>query len=159
MEFRYKKTKLDIIAFFIGLILLISSISWIVKQIIEFGRPPQNLDLLYISVIFFIPAYYGFKFYRSEGNAVITMNDTEVIYISKGKTTKIHWSEVNKVYFKEAVQRSGVTSILIEGNSQEIIIGSRIENFSKIIQFVKNKVGDKFNTFDIPLDLKLTKIT
>jgi hypothetical protein len=102
--------------------------------------------------------YSLYRYYKKVSTDLICVDDSGITQTRNGTVTQLSWEEITKVEWrgKDADKFSALTVV---GTDKVIGIGEHIDGLGEIIQFIKFKVGERFNTHNIPWELKNPKIS
>lgn len=151
MEFKYKNTPTSKYMVIYG-ILAIAIIVIYLYDVLRSGFVLHNfilqvaLPLTFLSVI----VIWMSRYYARISDDIIKLQDDGVYQIRRGVITQINWDEIIKVEWDK-------TKLEIISQGKMIEIGDHISNIDIIINRVKSRVGERFNTWDIPWELKHPK--
>jgi hypothetical protein len=149
VEFRYRKRLKEwIIIPTCILVLVIIADFWI--TVLKLERPDQFVGNLVYFLSGLITMVLFYRYYRKVSQDAIIVDEQGITHKRKGDTTTINWETVVIVEWGTKKSTDGFSSITVRGTDKVIGIGSHIEGFDQIIQFTKQKVGDRFCTWDIP---------
>lgn len=164
MELRYKKKPLYLYATFtlIGIVGLIHSIYTLYSS--------DTVGIIWFTTSTAITIISGsaLRFYYSNVQAVIFIDDDGVRLINGRQSIFVRWSMVERVSTDvvdsvDIFNPASLISILggtdfyisISDGTEIIKFGSHLKGINSIIKAVKSKVGEKFDTTLIPLELKV----
>lgn len=167
--FKYKNRKL--ILYVVILTLGTATLFATVLELINNNAGTDMIKPFLGGAILLFIGTYGSNFYWKNRNAELTLDENGIKQQISTVTTSIRWEEITKVdilwlfdeydsYFWGLFCCFGKSSFLIKitsNTNESIKIGSDIADINKIIIFLKSKLGDKFNTREIPVKYKLLK--
>lgn len=152
MEYQYKNNSWKLIFY------CMLSIFFIIISIYFLFKSSYYILNIFYSLLLFVAAIFIYKFYTKSKSVVVRLNDSGISYKLGEQITNIEWDDITEVSWREKIPWDigfGYSRyIVIKGKSKEIVIGEKIEGFPNIIQSIKRKVGSRFNTYDIPWELK-----
>jgi hypothetical protein len=96
------------------------------------------------------------RYYRKVSTDCVSLSESSISLNRHGIITQITWEEVTKVEWR-GQGADKYSALYIKATNKEIGIGDHIDGLSEIIPLIKHKVGDRFNTFNIPWELKNPK--
>lgn len=154
MEFRYRmKSLIWFIAFFIlGGMGIIGIILDIFAGSFDIGRDDIWTPFLFLSGL------YGLIFYLRKRKTVIVINDMGIT--SQGKSLIfMKWEDVvsTEVIFISHFYPFFKDSFVIDvkSSTDQISIGSEVNDIVNLVNYMKEKLGGKFDTTSIPLNCKV----
>lgn len=159
MEFNYKRRKvyLYIALLVLGMFGLLQLVYGLYNHL---TLEPRGI---LASLILLTSGGFGTLFYLKNITGSILVDEEGIKQRTKNPKN-ISWEKIEKVEFLEDNPYFFSSLYLLFGKSifvlnvkserQQITIGSEIENISELIMCLKNKLGDRFNTTEIPLEYK-----
>lgn len=151
MEFRYKNQPTRKYSVIYGIIAIAIILIYIWDVLVS-GFVLHNfisqvaLPLSFLSLI----VIWMSRYHARISDDIIRLQDDGVYQIRGGVITQIYWDEIIKVEWDK-------TQLKIISQKKIIEIGDHISNIDVIINSVKLRVGERFNTWDIPWELKHPK--
>jgi hypothetical protein len=153
VEYTYRKGPRNWIILY-GILIVLALLSYLL-DIATYGFMLYRLfSYLAIPLVFISFMIYSiFRYYKRVSTDLISLDDSAIARTRKGIVTKITWDEVTKVEWrgKDADKYSALTILSAD---KVIGIGEHIDRFGEIIHFIKLKVEGRFNTYNIPWELK-----
>ncbi|MFZ3172253.1 MAG: hypothetical protein WA118_09745 [Carboxydocellales bacterium] len=160
--FRYKKSHSIKYLFLAAyLILILVSFEWFIDKFIPgIVTLSYEASSLFVGVVALLLLICLRNFFFA-GNVVIKVTDEIILYEEKGKRLEIPWVEITQVewvdLFTNAEKVASPMSLLVKSNQGVIEISQTLDRFPKLVQIIKSKVGARFDTTGIPIELKLDK--
>ena len=152
MEYRYKYDPWKIVFY------CIFSAFFIIINIYFLFNGSFSIGNTFYSLLLFVASIFIYKFYTKSKSAVVRLDDSGISYQLGEQATKIEWDEITEVSWREKfpmdIGMKYSRYIVIKGKAKEIVIAEKMAGFPEIVQRIKRKVGSKFNTFEIPWELK-----
>jgi len=164
--FRYSQK-----AFVISMLIFILSLLFIVSDIYDvfMSSSYHSIDGLYAGIIIFATSLIVMLFYSKHRKSLIFVDDDHIEHRAKNVTTRIAWSDVSsiEVVFQEVPDILAWFSwrdinlglnhfrVVITGSCDKIEFGHSIVDIQQLIGFIKSKLGDKFDTKEIPIKYKI----
>ena len=160
MKFHYSDKKLNRAYFgwFVGSLFIAAYLWFDLSYIGEGGirELVQRVEFYIGLVLLIYSVVHYYRFYEANKNTYLTINENSVSQFEKANKIEIKWSEITEVVWT-TLEKSYIQCIIIKSDTKQIIIGEKITGLPTIIRMIKDRVGSKFDTRDIPLEIKYSK--
>lgn len=113
------------------------------------------------TLIYGLLAYFGYRSNREDSSTAIRLDDSGISTLyNKAVKTSIPWEKVSEVYvtWSSVYQYSNEPVrpyiIVIKSKTSKIEIKDEINGFPLLVRTLKERFGERFNTRDLPVELK-----